>query len=171
MSGTHDAAVRTFTCPHCGATQRFDPATRTLSCPFCGTNLELDPAPERAGGLDPARGPRDRAVRAREGRRARTAARLARHGVLVAERPRHPRRSGRHRRSVCAALRLRLHRACELDGCVCPDALPHRGLHDDRFAKGNKEVKSREVPYTVWYPESGQHDGTHRTLRLRLAGA
>ncbi len=45
--------VRTFTCPHCGATQTFDPALRTLSCPFCGTNLVLDTAPDSPGASVP----------------------------------------------------------------------------------------------------------------------
>lgn len=35
------SGVPTFRCPHCGATQIFDPAIRALICPFCATPVVM----------------------------------------------------------------------------------------------------------------------------------
>jgi uncharacterized protein (DUF983 family) len=155
--------IRTFTCPQCGATQHFDPATRTLSCPFCGTNLELDPAPAAPVDSVPAE-LRD----------------IVPFAIAHAD--------------ALARLRTWLGKAFwspnDLASRAAVDVtagiyVPHYGFILDVHANwtgayaqthyrtevstttdanGNTQVRSRQVPYTVWYPESGQHDGTYATL-------
>lgn len=160
--GTH-ADIRTFTCPQCGATQHFDPTTRTLSCPFCGTNLALDPVPAVPVDSVP----------------------VDKRGILP---------FAIDREDALARLRTWLGGSFwspnDLAACAAVDVtagvyVPHyrftlsvhanwtgayaqthyrTEVYTENDYEGRPVTRSREVPYTVWYPESGRHDGVHTTL-------
>ncbi len=161
--------VRTFTCPNCGATQTFDPSQRSLVCPFCGTPVVLDQDKAAPGADVPADSrfivpfavPQERSVAAlREwlggsffapNDLKSRAALDAGKGVYIPfyrfECAVHSNWSGEYSQT-----QYRTQMVTVTD------------------SQGRTRTEPQQVPYTVWFPENGEHDGRHMTLVTASTG-
>jgi hypothetical protein len=161
--------VRTFTCPNCGATQTFDPSQRSLVCPFCGTPVVLDQDMQSPGAEVPAESrfivpfavPKERSVeilRAWLG------------GSFFAPNDLKSRAALDAGKGVYIPF-YRFECACHSNWTGEYSQTQYRTEWVEVADNdGNTRNESRQVPYTVWFPENGEHDGRHMTLVTASTG-
>lgn len=167
--GSAAPGVRTFTCPNCGASQTFDPSQRSLVCPFCGTPVVLDQVQETPADAIP---PGERfivpfaisAQQSADGLRAWLGGSFFAPGDL----------KSRAALDAGKGVYIPFYR---FDCTVHSNWTGERSqtqyrtqmveFTDDR---GNIRTRAQQVPFTVWYPESGEHDDRHQALVTASTG-
>ncbi len=156
-----------YRCPNCGATQTFNPALRSLSCAFCGTQLVVkdDPVAGIAGerfivpfALDHAQA------------RSILASWLKNRGVLDFA-PRDVLSTSQFDEGMGVYVPY-WHYTCAVSSNWTGryGQTQYRTDVVTRGKKGKQSVQARRVPYTLWFPTSGQHAGEHGALVLASYG-
>jgi hypothetical protein len=167
--GSTAPGVRTFICPNCGATQTFDPSQRSLVCPFCGTPVVFDqqqatPAdalpPDKRFIIPFAITAQQSVDRLREwlggsffapGDLKSRAALDAGKGVYIP-----------FYRFDCTV---------HSNWTGARSQTQYRTqMVEVTDSRGAVRMEPQQVPFTVWYPESGEHDDRHQALITASTG-
>jgi hypothetical protein len=170
MSVTNAApGVRTFTCPNCGAMQTFDPTQRSLVCPFCGTPVVLDQDKQAPGAEVPTESrfivpfavPKERSVEM---------LRTWLGGSFFAPNDLKARAALDAGKGVYIPF-YRFDCTCHSNWTGEYSQTQYRTEWVEvTDSEGRTRNESRQVPYTVWYPQNGEHDGRHMTLVTASTG-